>query len=294
MDLVMVAAKSAGQAVGGFFNNPSIFALAAIGIGLFLFRDKISDFFSKITGGAEGAAAVGETASILGGNLTSNLTLTPLDTDPLFGKEGFFTNFSENFFGFLGEQQSNLDTFFDDSQKNLDNIFQGGSDFLGDIGKTITDAIDNVTDIFEPREESTDITETPAAEGRASDRGRNIIETISADLNNSVQSQIDNQQFQGGGISFQGGVVRETPIEFLSLGQIIDRFDVTASQAADIRARASDDFGDFDFGTNIGASNITDAIAEIQNIGAVSDLEFEGLTAEEIALRLTGGVISNF
>ena len=46
--------------------NPSLIALAALGIGLFVFRDKISGFFSDITGGAQ-------TLSTLGGNLTSNL-----------------------------------------------------------------------------------------------------------------------------------------------------------------------------------------------------------------------------
>jgi len=97
---------------------------------------------------------------------------------------------------------------------------------------------------------------------------------------------------QGGGPSFLSGVVRETPIEFLSLGQIIDRFNVSASQAANIRAIAQDDFGGFDFGTNTGAG--LGSVSPIQNIGAVSDASFEGLSAEQIALRLTGGNISNF
>lgn len=115
-----------------------------------------------------------------------------------------------------------------------------------------------------------------------------------------VQSEINDQQFQGGGISFDGGVVRETPIENLSLGQIIDRFDVGATEAADIRARASNDFGNFDFGTNTG-SGIGSVVTEdealrsiLPNNGAVSNPEFEGLSAQEIAQRLTGGVISNF
>lgn len=115
-----------------------------------------------------------------------------------------------------------------------------------------------------------------------------------------VQSEINNQQFQGGGESFVGGVVRQIPIENLSLGDIIDRFGVTASQAADIRARARNDFDDFDFGTNTG-SGIGSVVAEdpsirsvLPNSGAVSNPDFEGLSAEEIARRLTGGVISNF
>jgi len=111
-----------------------------------------------------------------------------------------------------------------------------------------------------------------------------------------IPTDFREQSFFGGGISFEGGTVRETPIEFLSLSQIIDRFNVTASQAADIRARARDDFGDFDFGSNLGfgLGGVVGDIPELQPGGAVSDPEFEGLTAQEIFQRLVGGNISNF
>ncbi len=81
--------------------NPSFLALAALGIGLFIFRDRISGFFSDITGGAEGTAQIAETGGILARNLQSNLTQTPLPEDPLFGETGFFTTLGEtvnNFF----------------------------------------------------------------------------------------------------------------------------------------------------------------------------------------------------
>lgn len=80
--------------------NPSFLALAALGIGLFIFRDRISGFFSDITGGAEGTAQIAETGGILARNLQSNLTATPLPEDPLFGEQGFFTT--------LGETLNNL------------------------------------------------------------------------------------------------------------------------------------------------------------------------------------------
>lgn len=117
----------------------------------------------------------------------------------------------------------------------------------------------------------------------------------------NVTSEIDNQMFSGGGPSFIGGTVREIPISQMSLGDIIDRFNVTASQASDIRSRARDDFGDFDFGTNRGlgigsvVSEIPEIRAQIPELGNnVSNPEFEGLSATEIAKRLTGGNISNF
>jgi len=114
----------------------------------------------------------------------------------------------------------------------------------------------------------------------------------------TVQSEIDNQQFQGGGDSFIGGVVREIPISELSLGGIIDRFNVTASQAVNIQAEARNDFDNFDFGTNTGRGIGSvfarpDINTELPS-GNISNPEFEGLTATEIARRLTGGVISNF
>jgi len=77
--------------------SPGIVGLAALGIGLFVFRDRISQFFSDITGGAAGAASIAETGGILARNLTSNLTLTPLPEDPIFGEQGFFAGIA-NFF----------------------------------------------------------------------------------------------------------------------------------------------------------------------------------------------------
>jgi len=105
------------------------------------------------------------------------------------------------------------------------------------------------------------------------------------------------QVFEGGGLSFEGGSILETPIANLSLSQIIDKFMVTASQAANIKAIAEDDFGDFDFGTNtgLGIGSVIGTIPQISGGGTnVSDPMFAGLSPEEIALQLTGGNISNF
>lgn len=94
--------------------------------------------------------------------------------------------------------------------------------------------------------------------------------------------------------------MQQNPISNLSLGDIIDRFGVSASQAANIRAVAANDFGDFNFGTNTG-SGIGSVIQEnplintaLPNFGEISNPEFEGLSAQEIALQLTGGNLSNF
>jgi len=74
------------------------------------------------------------------------------------------------------------------------------------------------------------------------------------------------------------------PLGAQTLSSIIDRFMVTASQAANIRfisQQGGDPFAD--------PSNIFG-----ENPPAVSDPQFQGLTPEQIALRLTGGNISNF
>jgi len=100
------------------------------------------------------------------------------------------------------------------------------------------------------------------------------------------------QQFTGGGVSFTGGSIFETPLANLSLSQIIDKFGVTASQAANLRAI---DIGFTPEETEFlqGSQDIGDIFTGF-NPPAVSDQQFAGLTPEEIALRLTGGNISNF
>jgi len=106
------------------------------------------------------------------------------------------------------------------------------------------------------------------------------------------------EAFQVGDSGFVGAAINPTPIGNLSLSQIIDKFNVTASQAANIKAIANDDFGDFDFGTNTGGG-IGSIIPSISSLVGgsglnVSSNQFEGLSAEQIANFLTGGNISNF
>ena len=94
------------------------------------------------------------------------------------------------------------------------------------------------------------------------------------------------------------GGIFDTPIRNLSLSQIVDRFNVSASQAANIQAEAQNNFGDFDFGTNtgrgIGSIFTRDDITQELPSSNVSDERFTGLSPTEIAQRLTGGIIRNF
>jgi len=246
--------------------NPSVIALAALGIGLFLFRDKISGFFSDISGGAAGIKSVTD----LGFRASEGLNVQ------LDNLDNFFKG---------GEQ------FIQDSQTNIDSFFEGGQTFFDNIFKGITET---VTDPFIPRETSTDITETPAAVGRASDRDR-FTQTREEALreiqglipfpiveNRNIQTDVEGN-FTGGGVSFIGGTVRETPITGEStLGFIIDKLGVSASKAADIRAGLQ------------GFTAEEESFLGIGNNPSVSSGGFSGLTPQEIAQRLTGGIINNF
>jgi len=99
--------------------------------------------------------------------------------------------------------------------------------------------------------------------------------------------------FQGGGVSFEGGQIFETPIERLSLGQIIDQgLAGSASEAASLRAEAIG-FSDEETAFLEQGQEIS-PLGDIASAPQVSDPMFEGLSAQEIALRLTGGNISNF
>lgn len=164
-------------------------------------------------------------------------------------------------------------------------VFVGGSEVLGPEGNQIPNALLSLDNFARSL--------TPAQLFAQEQRGRDF----------SVPTNVPQSNggfFQGGGESFIGGSVREIPIDRLSLGNIIERFGVTASQAVDIRSRARNDFDDFDFGSNTGSgigsvSQENPLIrASLPNLGQTSNPEFEGLSAQEIAQRLTGGLINNF
>jgi len=114
-------------------------------------------------------------------------------------------------------------------------------------------------------------------------------------IGKGVPSPFQDQQFTGGGVSFEGGQIFESKP---TLSSIIDEFGVTASQAANILANINQDFGDFDFGTNTGSGigSVT-GLPQIQELipsPNVSDQQFAGLSAEEIFAQLVGGNINKF
>jgi len=98
--------------------------------------------------------------------------------------------------------------------------------------------------------------------------------------------------FVGAGPSFEGGTIFETPIANLSLSQIIDRFMVSASKAADILARAGggspegvEQFESFDFGTSTGSGLLP---GETQIVTGGATLESEARRAACTSCELFG------
>lgn len=111
--------------------------------------------------------------------------------------------------------------------------------------------------------------------------------------NLNVQTEIPGQQFFGGGPSFIGGTVFETPIENLSLSQIISMgLASSATEAANLRAIAQGFTPEEEAFLNQGAVDVGGFVSG--GPPAVSDPQFQGLSATEIFRRLVGGVISNF
>lgn len=262
-----MVAKQAGQFAGGFFNNPGVVAaivgIAAIGIPLLVFRKQIAEFFGRSFGEAavEGAgAAVGSAFESAGEAIG-----------------GVFSGAGETvgeFFGGVSESIS-------DAIGSIGEVIEGGLPEIGDVDFTESgQAAARGARGGVPDE---DMISTPGVE-EPTDFGV----TIAPSLLDSIIGP-----FIGGGPSFEGGTIFETPIEFLSLNQIIEMgLAETASEAASLQAEAIGFTPEEEAFLAQGEADVGGFVAG--GPAVVSDPVFEGLTAEEIALRLTGGNISNF
>lgn len=273
----MVKASSIGSGLGSFFNNPGVVGIAAIAIGLFLFRDKISNFFQS------GVDSIG--AGI--GDINVNLPAINFPTFefPTIELPTFNFDFGDTFKGI----QDSLDKIF----VQFSNLDQPGRE----MGSTPDP--DVIPDFSGRGTRPDPVDQGPIINPEGTiplDPNRPLsLDQLAAFARPSaiapqiVQSAIPDQQFFGGGPSFISGSVSEIPLERLSLGNITEMLGISASAAASLRAEA------------IGFTpEETAFLSQGQELSPLGDLGpqtsggFEGLTPEEVALRLTGGLISNF
>jgi len=280
----VVKARSAGSFLGGIFNNPGIVVLGALGIGLLFFAGDIRKAFGSL----------GE--SISGG--IGDITLPAINLPTI--------NLPEINFPEIKFPEIKLPSIFGGNGLEMPlkmvedtGLLTQEETLACECGSTITqDAFGNVNNVCKACGPGPGMNPALALEPSDAELFASQAPSITP-----VQEFISNlpggfQAFQTPGSSFVGAQINPTPIANLSLSQIIDKFMVTASQAANIKAIASDDFGNFDFGTNTGGGigSVIPSISEfIGGSGVnVSSNEFEGLSAQEIANILTGGNIQNF
>lgn len=248
--------------IKGITGNPIVGAALVIGVPLFLFRKQIGEFFDPVGQAFEGA---GEAIGGAGQAITD-----------LFGGAGeaiggIFEG-PPQAFGEIGEAIP--------IGPPAPDFFQGFTDFFAGIGETLGGIIPSVPEVqgaiqFPPEER-------PLTLAQFAEPERIIA---------PVETQISDQQFFGGGPSFIGGTIFETSIERLSLGQIIEMgLAGSASEAASLKAEATG-FTD----EELAFLERGQEISPLGDVGpVVSDVQFAGLSPQEIALRLTGGPITRF
>jgi len=318
----MAKAKAAGQFLGGILNNPAVVILGGLAIVLLFFQKDIRSAFGGLGEG------LGNIDIQLPEIKFPDINFPDINFPDINFPDITFPDFNLDFGAGFGGVVDQITKAFDDFSKQF--VPEERIDVpFGDTGQII-DVVPDVTGGAAERrraqEEAAalaaipdrDIQDdveglTPAQRFGFIERGvipsgfevvggqlQRIMQQITAqarqpiDIIQPVQSFLIDQpfqQFEGGGISFESGRIFETPIENLSLSQIIDKFMVTASQAANLRAIAqgfTPEEEEFLRGSGdiFGFTGFNDP--------AVSDPQFAGLTPQEIVLRLTGGNISNF
>lgn len=261
-------ASRAGKGLFGFISkNPTVIGLGILAVTLFIFRDRIANF---VSGGITGTGqAIGQAGAGIGeffGGL--ELPTLPEITLPSLPEVTLPTLPTVE----LPEVDAGI-PFIDPLGQGLGGFFGAIADFFGNI--------------FQPA--------APTVPGDAGMEGLPIVPEVPVAPPIAVAPSIAEQviaPFIGGGPSFEGGFIFETPIQNLSLSQIIDRFMVTASQAADIRAQAIGFTPEEQAFLSQGPVDVGGFVAG--GPAAVSDPAFIGLTPQEIIDRILGGPITRF
>jgi len=294
----MVVAKSAGSFLGGIFNNPGIIAIAAIGITLFIFKDRISEFFAGLK--------FPEFPDIT----FPEFPAFPEFPDITFPEFPDFGSFFDNFFNGNGEEPP-----FTEEPTEEPTELPGGPGigpvefppgcFVNSLGQ-----LDCPTPpTFDVCKENPELCEPESIPEPGDD---DFIGPVQPDepfsLDNFFQDTPPIQPpfmppvdlppgFSGGGPSFEGGTIFETNDCFLSLNQLIEKYGVSASQAADIKAQActaepgfqpTDFPEEFEFGTSTGSGIFGPPTGEENIVTGGATLESEEKKAACVTCELFG------
>jgi len=273
------AGGTAGSFIGGLANNPAIVIIALILGGLFIFRSNISEAFGSL----------GENfGKIEFPDITlPEINLPSLDFDISLGDPlgaagaalggageaagGFFEGLTEQFDSFIKGLTPSV-PLTEADQFDFSDLEGGVSPMpTGEPAPPFSDAAIFAKDF---PEEFIPIQTTPESV------------TVAPSLLDDVMAP-----FTGGGVSFEGGTIFETPLENLSLNQIIEKLGVTASQAANLQGIAEGFTPEQEAFLTQGQE--ISPLGDVSSMPAVSE-GFEGLTPEEIFSQLVGGNISNF
>jgi len=297
--MVKGKARAAGSFLGGLANNPAIVIIALVLGGLFIFRDRISGAFGSLGEGLGDINITLPEIKLPEINLPE-VTLPELpDFSGLFAglqeqQTNFFSQFT-NFFtgGGIPQPQKMVEDTGLDPLKTCECGASIVQDAFGNVNVTCKECAPSGTPAVPFNDAAIFAKDFPEEFVPTGQEALTPAQQFSLEKQGIASFLLSNQgqQFTGGGISFQGGSIFETPIENLSLSQIIDKFMVTASQAANIKAIASG-FTPEEEAFLQGSQDVSGFTGF--NPPAVSDPQFQGLTPQQIALFLTGGNISNF
>jgi len=328
--MVKGKAKAAGSFIGGIFNNPGIVILGIVAITLFLFKDKISQAFADV--GAGISSGIGDINIQLPEIKFPEFKFPEIEF-PEFPALPDFTNLFAGFQSQLSSIAGQIvtlqgaqvtippDTMIDpdtgivtsETPPTIDSTTGIDTDPSTLFGELRPKVFDTLIDIGISLSKATEIlggAKTIEDLGVILEQANTGIFTqlestlskLSGSITPSpqpVQSFLEQpQQFGGGGVSFVGGSVFETPLENLTLNQIINMFNVSASKAASLKAEAIgfEDVSGFipeGFLTQ-GSQGLPIGFEAPSFGGFTGDPQFQGLTPQQIINQILGGSIQNF
>jgi len=260
-------ARAAGSFLGGIANNPGIILLG-LGLGaLFIFRDRISEAFGSIPGAIAGG--IGDINIQLPSIELPQITFPELPSLPsLDFLGGLFNQQPKDISGETFEQDGAPGMFGQDTTITPEGIIEGKPPTVdlgvspGQISPTGEIAFNQLkSQVFDTLTQTLGLSPSEAF-GALKDvsfqDGLKGLDAVLQSFNqpgglqgiagfddtfdqfgDTVLNLIGTpQEFTGGGVGFQGGVINPTPITTLT--QVIDLFPgITASQAADFLAEFS-------------------------------------------------------